>query len=351
MLEISGKMGEGGGAVLRTSLSLSSLTGRPFKIKDIRANRSKPGLRPQHLTAVRAAAAICRAELTGAELGSSTLEFRPSESPLSGEYHFDVTEASASGHSAGAVTLILQTVLWPLAFAPKESMILIRGGTFVPFSPPFHYFSEVVTPAYGRFGVRLNSILRRWGWMSAGGGLVACQISSVGRLKAVEFKQPVVETVHGVAAVTNLPSHIPQRMAQRAGKLLQQSGVSIDIIPVRERGDGPGAGIVLWTTQAGSSSLGRPGLPAEKVAEAAVAEMLSFKENGAAVDRFLADQILIPMSLAEGRSSFSTDIISNHTMTAVELLRQWLGITIALDGSPGEPGQIEVDGTGFRVPQ
>ena len=105
MLVIDGSEGEGGGQVLRTSLSLSALTGQPFRIEKIRANRSRPGLRPQHLTAVRAAAAICQAELAGDELDSVLLEFSPQTAPAGGDYRFDVAEASPSGHSAGAVTL------------------------------------------------------------------------------------------------------------------------------------------------------------------------------------------------------------------------------------------------------
>lgn len=347
-MQINGQMGEGGGAVLRTSLSLSALTGRPFVITDIRANRSRPGLRPQHLTAVRAAAAVCRADLRGDHLDSTTLAFHPQSHPQPGDYQFDVVDASASGRSAGAVTLIIQTLLWPLIFAGSPSTILIRGGTFVPFSPPFHYLAEVAGPAYARFGVQIASSLARWGWITAGGGSVETRIGPVDRLQSAMFHAPTIEKVCGVAAVTNLPSHIPQRMAQRAYKLIRQQGIEADIQPVREKGDGPGAGIVLWVPQAGFSSLGRTGLPAEKVAEASVAEFVDFKENEQAVDRYLADQILVPMSLAEGRSGYTTSQITQHTITAIELMRLWLGVTINIEGAVGEPGAVEVIGAGYR---
>jgi RNA 3'-terminal phosphate cyclase (ATP) len=156
MLEIDGSQGEGGGQALRTSLSLSALTGRPFCLFNIRAGRSKPGLRPQHLTAVRAAAAICQAEVSGAALNSHTLTFAPQVSPQGGNYLFDVAQA-AQGGSAGSVSLILQTVLWPLLFAERPSQVILRGGTHVPFSPTFHYLAETAGPAFTRLGAAFAS--------------------------------------------------------------------------------------------------------------------------------------------------------------------------------------------------
>ena len=347
MLVIDGSQGEGGGQVLRTSLSLAALTGRSFRIKNIRANRSRPGLRPQHLTAVRAVAALCDADLAGDELDSTTVTFRPGSRPRGGEYAIDVTAASQAGRSAGAVTLILQAVLWPLLFAGEKSQITIRGGTFVPFSPPYHYLAEVARPAFERLGASFTTDLQSWGWMAAGGGEIAVAIEPVAGLQSVRF-EPVGETkVGGIAAVTNLPSHIPHRMARRAHNLLSEAGLAPSVQPLRERGQGPGAGIVLWLDQAGFSSLGRKGLPADKVAEAAVAELLAFVDNGAAVDHHLADQLLAPMALAHGKSSFTTDNLTRHTMTNANLLRQWLNVSITVDGVIGKPGRVWVTGVGF----
>ena len=351
MLIIDGSQGEGGGQVLRTSLSLSALTGQPFRIEKIRANRSRPGLRPQHLTAVRAVAELCQAEMDGDQLESTALAFRPAVAPLGGEYNFDVAEASPSGKSAGAVTLILQAILWPLTFAARPSTIVIGGGTFVPFSPAYHYLAEVVRTALAAFGVEFETELLRWGWMAGGGGKIRVQVTPQGRLDGARFEAIDDVRVRGIAAVTNLPSHIPHRLARRAHKLLQEAGFEPVIEAVRERCNGPGAGIVLWRPQAGFSSLGRKGLPAEDVAQAAVAELLSFMDNGAAVDRYLADQLLIPMALAHGQSSFTTDSISRHLLTNVQLLRQWLGVSIEVQGEPSQFGRVTVTGIGYQPGQ
>lgn len=347
MIKVDGSQGEGGGQVLRTSLSLSALTGHPFHINKIRANRSRPGLRPQHLTAVRAVAELCQAQLDGAELDSTELAFRPGSPPQSGEYRFDVTEASESGRSAGAVTLIVQAILWPLLFAVGTSRVVLRGGTFVPFSPPFHYLANVACPAFTRFGGEISVELHRWGWMTAGDGEIVLTVEPVSGLSAVEFERPEIDEVKGVAAVTNLPSHIPHRMARRAHNLIAEAGLNPSIQSLREKGAGPGAGIVLWVPQAGFSSLGRKGLPAEKVAEAAVADLLSFVDNGAAVDYHLADQLLLPMALAEGHSSYTTTRLTRHTETNVGLIRQWLDVRIDVDGALDEPAQVSVKSDGF----
>lgn len=348
MLVIDGSQGEGGGQILRTCLSLSALTGRPFRLENIRARRSKPGLRPQHLTAVRAVAAVCSAELTGATLNSTILEFQPQSPPQAGEYNFDVSDA-AEGGSAGAVTLIFQALLWPLLFAAGTSYLTLRGGTHVPFSPPYHYLAEVARPAYARLGAAFETDLKAWGWYPAGGEMTAV-IEPLTHLRAASFAGGPVERVAGIAAVTNLPAHIPHRLARRAANLLAQAGYSHKIEALRERGVGPGAGIVLWLPHAGFATLGRPGLPAEKVAETAVAELLAFLDNGAAVGKHLADQLLLPLALSQGSATFTTDQLTTHVSTSADLLRQWLDVTITTTGAANRPVQIDITGVHFTHP-
>jgi RNA 3'-terminal phosphate cyclase (ATP) len=348
MLTIDGRQGEGGGQVLRTSLSLSAITGRPFRIEHIRANRSKPGLQPQHLTAVRAVATLCAAYLEGDHLDSTTLTFQPTTRPVGGSYHFDVVEASRAGRSGGSVTLIFQAVLWPLLFADAPAHVTLRGGTQVPHSPPYHYLAEVAQPAFARFGTNVTLDLKAWGWQSAGGGVVLAHVEPLASgLQAADFTLVRSDTVQGVTAVTNLPSHIPSRMERRAYNLLTEAKLRANIQPMRERGSGAGAGLVLWLPQAGFSAVGRPGLPAEQVAETAVTELLAFAKSGAAVDPHLADQLIIPMALASGESSYTTNHLTLHTLTNIELIKQWLDVTIQVKGQQDQPGQVTVQGIGF----
>ena len=346
MLHIDGSQGEGGGQVLRTSLSLSALTGTPFRLEHIRAGRSKPGLRPQHLTAVRAAAALCGASLKGDKVNSMTLEFVPETRPQSSAYTFDISEA-AGQRSAGAITLIFQTILWPLLFAPESSTVILRGGTHVPFAPPYPYLADVALPAYRRFGLSVSLRLDSYGWNPIGGGQMQAVIQPVSHLEAATFAPIDTQEIQGIAVVTGLPAHIAQRMERRTHNLLTELGLMSRVRPVRDKGDNPGAGLFLARPQAGFSALGEKGLPADKVAEAAVAELRAFVDNRSAVDPHLADQLLIPMALARGLSRLSTSQITLHTLTNITLLRQWLPVTITVNGDLDQPGEVVVEGMAF----
>ncbi len=176
MIVVNGSYGEGGGQVLRTSLTLSTLLGEPMRIENIRARRRNPGLQAQHLTGVRAIAQICDAELEGADLGSLTLTFKPRSLPQAGEYSFDVAEARKGG-SAGATSLVFQTLLLPLTFARGQSRLTIRGGTHVAWSPPFHYLKHVYLPILTRMGLEARAEIEKWGWYPIGGGEMAASIS------------------------------------------------------------------------------------------------------------------------------------------------------------------------------
>lgn len=317
---------------MRTSLSLSAVTGRPFRLENIRAGRSQPGLRPQHLLAVRATAALCSAELVGDALNSTTLEFRPRHPARAGHYQFDVNEHTPHS-SAGSVTLVWQTLIWPLLFADGPSQLVLRGGTHVPFSPSFDYVNYVTVPTYRQLGLPLEVSLDEWGWMARGGGEMTADITPIRHITPIELSSPPSPAnLQGEAVATNLPVHIPQRMANRAMNLLREAGMPTNVRPVRARSTAEGATILLWTDHAGFGCLGEKGLPAQTVAERAVDEAVAFFSSGTAVDVHLADQLLIPLSLATGTSRFTTSEITLHTRTNAELLRLWLGVEIRFEG-------------------
>lgn len=347
MLMIDGRQGEGGGQVLRTSLSLAGLTGQQFTLTNIRANRKQPGLRPQHLTAVHAVAAVCGANLQGDTINSQSLVFQPQAPPQGSTYRFDVADV-AQGGSAGAVTLIWQALIWPLLFSRTKSHVTFHGGTHVPFSPPLHHLSQVVLPLLHQFGIEATLELKAWGWYPAGGGEMTAVIHPTTHLHAPTITAPDTKSVNGIAAVTNLPAHIPQRMASRAHNLLVDAGFVPHIQTVRQRGRGPGAGIVLWLPNGGFSSLGRKGLPAEQVAETAVSKLLAFARSSTLVDEHLADQLMIPAALAQGTTRYTTHRLTLHALTNADLLRQWLSVSIQIDGQLDQPAEIVVSGVGFH---
>lgn len=351
MITIDGSFGEGGGQVLRTSLALAAITGQSLHLYNIRARRPRPGLQPQHLTAVRAVAAVCGARLEGDALNSQSLHFSPQHEPQAGNYVFDVTEARSAG-SAGATTLILQAVLLPLALADGQSEVILRGGTHAPFSPPFPYIRHVYLPALWQMGVRAEADLTRYGWYPAGGGEMVCRISGTRngkKLGPAAWVEPgELRRVTGIAAVSNLPSHIAQRMASRAAHALKDAGIKATIEAAHVEATGPGTGIWLLAeyegVTAGFMAYGQKGLPSERVADNACYDLLAHHKSSRAADMHLADQLVLPAAFAQGVSRWSTCRVTPHLLTNIWVVQQFMNVDIAVTGQEYEPGEVVVNG-------
>ncbi len=334
MLHLDGAYGEGGGQILRTSLSLSALLGAPVRIESIRAGRPKPGLRPQHLTAVRALARITGAEVEGDELDSQELTFKP-RTPKPGNYLFDVAEKTGS---AGSVTLIAQALLPPLLKSTGPSTLILRGGTHVPWSPTAHYLIQVFLPALAQLGVRVTMTLERWGWYPRGGGEVRLVITPCPKLSGVKWQTPPESTgFRAISASSRLPEHVARRQASR---LQERLGPELPVELVAAGGLDPGSLVFLWGPRAGFDTLGARGKPAEKVADEAVDAYLTFRRGGAAVDPHLADQIVLYLAQAQGPSAMITSEITSHLLTNLWVIEQFLGPIFEVKGNLGERGEV-----------
>lgn len=347
-LVIDGSYGEGGGQILRTSLGLSAITGRPLRIERIRANRRNPGLAAQHLASVRAVAALCDAALEGDAIGSSTLSFVPGSAPRADAYSFDVAELREGG-SAGSVVLILQAMLLPLSFAEGPSSLFLRGGTHVSWSPPFDYADEVWLPALRRMGLSAELRLLRSGWYPVGEGEIEARIEgrAGGAIGGLDWTQrgALVE-ITGRALVANLHIHIAERMAGRAEDLLRGHAERLVLRPERVQASCAGAAICLTARyQAGCvgfNALGKRGLPAEEVAEAAARQFLHFEASGATVDEHLADQLLLPMALASGPSVFLCPMASSHLRTNAWVIERFGVARVEIDEARYGPARVTV---------
>ena len=348
LLRIDGSHGEGGGQILRSSLALSAITGRPIRIENIRANRPNPGLAAEHLTAVLAIAEICNARVDGAELDSQQLQFIPQAPIRAGDYCWDVAKARPGG-SAGAATLVLHAAFPTLALAAGPSVVHVGGGTHVDWSPSFDYLSNVWAPMQSRMGVSVEVELDAWGWFPAGGGQITARISR----EAPDYFDPLtlldkgaLQVVRGRAVAANLPAHIAQRMADRARAMLVDVAPSVHIEPERVRAGCPGAGIFLTAeyenSLSGFSALGRQGKPSEAVAEEVVEALIDHGRSAGALDRHLADQLLIPMALADGDSCVTVETVSNHLSTNAWLIAQFDLAKIAIDSSAENHATVTV---------
>ena len=356
VVTLDGSYGEGGGQILRTALSLSTEVARAFRLFNIRAGRRNPGLLPQHLSAVRAAAAISGAVVSGDRLASTELNFAPSHPPRSGSYVFDVAEMAERG-SAGSVTLILQTLLVPLAAADGASTLVLRGGTHVEWSPPFDHLVNSYFPLLRRMGYRIDAELKRWGWYPVGGGEVVCEIAAGPAGRSVSWPNPIevvargpLRRIAGRAVAANLPAHIPQRMADRVLASLGDLGVPLDVQPQRVTAACPGAGIFLVAEYnelpACFSAYGRLGKPSEAVADEAVAAFRAHHASEAAVELHLADQLLLPLALASGASAFTVARLTGHLITNAWTIGQFGIANISIE--QGTPCRVRIEPRGRR---
>jgi RNA 3'-terminal phosphate cyclase (ATP) len=339
VIELDGSFGEGGGQILRTSLALSLLTGKPFHLRNVRARRAKPGLQPQHLQSVQAAAAIGQARLRGASLRSTDLSFEPG-AVSAGTYRFDIGTAGATG-------LVLHTLYLPLILrggAPSE--VTLVGGTHVTTSPSFHFLDATWRAYLAALGLHVSLRLDRPGFYPRGGGVVRTFLQPAAAPRGLTLPERGEVEVTGISAVAGLDRGIARRQARRAVHLLEKQGVQARIEEEVWEG-GPGSVLVLQLSTAPAPTvfvgLGARGKPAETVADEAVAEVLRYLAvPGALVDYHSADQIVLPLALAEGPSEYSTSEVTLHLTTNVAVIGRFVERTIVCEGEVGGPGRVRI---------
>lgn len=334
IITIDGSQGEGGGQIIRSSLSLSAVTQQPVKLINIRAGRPKPGLMRQHLTAVQAIAKICDAEVDGAALKSSSLVFKPA--PVrAGDYQFEIG-------TAGSTSLVAQTLLPPLMLADAVSTITLSGGTHNPWCPPFDFLQRAYLPQLAKMNIPVSAQLHRYGFYPAGGGQIQMQIQPSGPLVGLELMN---EGMDWHAKVIAIVSQLPKSVARReCAAICKKTGWGENRCQVIEVDDpaGPGNVVMIELASKDVTELvidhGKPGLKAEKVARSVLRQARSIMTSGVPVGEYLADQLMMPMGLAAaaGQSSqFRTGALSMHSKTHLEILKRFLNIRIAVEPESG----------------
>lgn len=326
MIVIDGSEGEGGGQVLRTALALSLVTGQPFRIENIRANRPRTGVLRQHVTAVEAACAVGGAECEELALGASALSFTPGR-VVPGEHRFAVG-------TAGSASLVLQTILPPLMLAEAPSRLVLEGGTHNIYAPPFEFIERAFLPIVNRMGPNVSARLVRHGFYPAGGGRIEVDIEPASSLARVDLlERGALRRVEAVAVVAALPGEIAVRELAAVERILGWPEESRRIVQLPER-TGPGNIVMLEAefeqlTEI-TSGFGKLGVSAETVGEHAAKRMAGYLASPAAAGPYLADQLLLPMALAGG-GSFTTVKPSQHSRTGAEVIGRFLDMRISFD--------------------
>lgn len=344
-LDIDGSSGEGGGQILRTSLSLSLLTGQPFFLHDIRAHRETPGLRPQHLRAVTAAAQLGDAEVNGAQVGSRELSFCPRRFGRhldGGRYHFDIG-------TAGSTSLVLQTVLPALLCASGPSTITVQGGTYNTKAPPFDFLDRVFAPLLRRLGVGLELRMLQPGFYPQGGGTIVAELTPPAELRAMPrldlLQRGSVVRRQATAVLARLPEHIATRELDTLRSLLDWPPGCFSVRSIaRSRSPGNVVLVAIESEQVCElvSCVGERGVPAEEVARSAAEEALVYLRADVPVGEHLADQLILPLALGQG-GRYRTLPPSLHTRTQADIVSRFLPhVDIALIDESPHVTRIEV---------
>lgn len=339
---IDGSQGEGGGQVLRTALSLSMVTGSAFRMINIRARRRRPGLRPQHLTAVQAAQTVSSADVKGASPGAMEITFSPKEL-RPGNHAFDIG-------TAGSTTLIAQALIPALIMARTSSHISLDGGTHNPLSPPFEFFQRAYLPLLNRMGADADAVLIRPGFYPAGGGRFELTITPAGPLSAIDLDtRGALRRKEAHATV----SHLPLSIAQRELDVIRDTlAWPEQVLHVHDEKNSKGPGnivIVVLTFEKLTevfTGFGKRGVPAEKVANTVAKRVSDHLASDAAVGTYLADQLLIPFALAGG-GRFTTRRPSGHTTTNIRIIEMFLSVRIDIEQLDGNLWGISVQKTDF----
>jgi len=357
MIRIDGNYGEGGGAIARVALALSTITQKPFEVYGIRKGRKDAGLKNQHLYCVKSLQELCSAEAEGAELGSLYLKYYPKKI-VAKNLDIDI-------ETAGSITLLMQALLLPSMFASKPMTISVTGGTDTKWSQPFDYFSNVLLPQLQRFAKIEAKLLKR-GYYPKGNGKVEIKINPKFKLNDSsgfeEFhenlkqniqKYNLIEQHHLIqikgishASIGLQQAKVAERQAESAQQMLKQRyNVPIQIITQYQDTLSTGSGITLWAIfsknkddidennpiRLGADALGEQGKKAEIVGEEAAKNLVKEIESKAPVDRHLADQILPFMALAGG--SIKTSEVTSHCRTNIYTIHQFMGEVFKVDES------------------
>jgi RNA 3'-terminal phosphate cyclase (ATP) len=337
MLTIDGAHGEGGGQIIRTSLALSLVTGKPFLVERARANRAKPGLRQQHLTAVRAAAAIGNAKVEGAAVGSTEFAFTPGV-VTPGDYTFNIG-------TAGSTTLVLQTVLPPLMIASAPSVLRFEGGTHNVHAPPYDFLERTFLPLVSRMGPQILIELGRYGFYPLGGGRFDVFIEPATQQRLLELlKRGRILAQRARALVVNLPASMAERELKVIKEKMGLSGEQLQP-EISHNAISRGTAVMIEIQSEHLTEvftrIGERGVRAEVIAEQAADEALDYLRTQAPVGEHLADQLLVPLALCGG-GAFATTRVSLHTETNIEIIRKFLDVDIAVKEIPQTTRIIEV---------
>ncbi len=334
MIEIDGSMLSGSGTLLRYAVALAGVMREPIHMINIRAKRPKPGLRPQHLVAVKATSAFSQGSVGGADLNSQEIVYFPGKCLKGGEFSFDIG-------TAGSATMLAFALIAPALFAKNPSRFTITGGLFQDFAPSFFHMQQVLVPLLRRMGADIQLFMERPGYVPKGGGIMIADIAPLdGFLKPLTMIQPgKVTKIEGVALASNLSDQkVARRLADRCARDLRKRGYHSDLAVMEDfTAAQKGAALAIWTETEGACILGadqagKPGRRSEAIADFVATSLIEDLDTGACTDRHLADQLILFAALAKGSTEYTVPHISEHVKANLWLVDKILGAKSEVNG-------------------
>ncbi len=337
MLEIDGSYLEGGGQIARTAVALSAITRQSCRIFNIRKGRPKPGLKPQHLNSIKAAAKLCNGNVQGDRIGSTTIEFYPQEIE-GGQHKIDVG-------TAGSIGLVLQTLVPLCLFADREVDLEIRGGTDVKWAPNIEYFQEVFCRNLKRMGIEIKSEIIKYGFYPKGGGLVKVKIKPCKKLKPLNLEERGKIKRYDIRSIVSQDlekAKVAERQIQGSKKIIEKYDCEyFEYVKTLSTGTSLHIHAHCENSELGASVLGERGTPAEKIGEMCANMLEKQLKTYNALDRWMADQILPFMGLAE-KGKVSVAEITKHCLTNIWTIEKFLPVEFIVEGKQGRPGIISI---------
>jgi len=343
MINIDGGVKSGSGTIVRYSVALASLLGEEIRIENIRAGRDKPGLRAQHLKVVQACQEMCRGVVENASVGSKEITYTPGERFNGGEYSWDIG-------TAGSTIMMAQTLLPLACFARKPSKFRLEGGLFQDFAPSAYHMKFVLLPFLKQMGIRAGLDIMRPGYVPRGGGIIEVEVEPIEKLKPLDLaEQGEILNIKGIALSSHLKEKkVSQRMRAECRRVLVSHGYEAEIEEIEDESslqEGAALAIYAETSQGsriGSGRAGRPGRSSESIGRYVAQTFVEDVRTGAAVDRYVADQLIIYAGLADGISRYSIPRITEHVETNLWLIEEFLGARTRIDCN-----LLEIEGIGF----
>ena len=322
---------EGGGQLLRTSLAMSTLCARPFRMEHIRAHRPQSGLRAQHSTAAQAMTELCGATSTGVSVGSDAMSFAPTHLP-SGEHALSIG-------TAGSTSLVLHTIFYPMALSEEGGSLQLYGGTHGAFAPTWDYLEAVWQPLLKQCGLAVEMELPYYGLYPRGGGQLNVTIPGGQRPLPVRWLERPALTRLVVRTLIAGPDELEGRadsdgeleeeIGGAAAEWLERMGYTVERELHSRKASSPGVLVYVFCEfgemRAGFTVWSRKHQKASEALGSEVASLaLRFLSSGAVLDEHAADQLLLPLSLAPGDSVFTTPEVTAHLRSNAALLEQFL---------------------------